>query len=92
MLLERSQYTQSHNTAHGEKPDDDRKNVLQSLGVLSNRAVYSDGSEKFEADVEIEDGADTDGAKEADKDCLLLFFDLPDVPVQSEDDGETAED
>ena len=65
---------------------------MQPLGIFSNRAVNSDGSEKLEADVEIEDGADTDGAKEADKGCLLLFFDLPDVPVQSEDDGETAED
>lgn len=71
----------SHNTAHCQKPDDNRKNVLQSFRVFSNPAIHSDGLKKLEADVEIKNGTDAYGAEKADKNCLLFLFYLPDFPM-----------
>lgn len=77
--------------AYGEEPDYDGKHILQSCRVLSNYTVNLDLVQELKTDIEIEDGADTNRAKESDKQSLALLLDLPYIPMQSEDYWHTTE-
>lgn len=82
----------TYDTADREEPYDDCEDRDQPCGILSDDPVDLYEAEEVETDVQIEHGADADGAEETHEERLLLFFDLPDLPVEGEDDGEAAEE
>lgn len=80
----------NHNTAHRQKPNHNHDRFPKALGIFADNAVDGDGLEKFERDVDVEDGGDADGAEETDENGLALLFDLGDEFVDGEDDWKTS--
>ena len=82
----------THYTANSKKPDHDRENILQLRSIFPDDTVNRDQVEELETYVKVEDSADSDRAEEANKQSLLLFFNLPDFPMQGEDNREPTEE
>ena len=94
---EKAEFTQRNteavddNGADDQEPDDHVHDFDQVRSVFSRLAVDFEFVQELDADIEVESGAYADGAKETNKECLSLLFDLMDLLVHSEDDGRAAE-
>lgn len=75
-----------------KEPNHDGEDILEPSCIFSDDAVDRDQLQELQTDVEIKNSADTDGTEKANKQSLLLFFYLPNLPVQGEDDWHTAEE
>lgn len=82
----------AYDAADGEKPDDDVHRVSENLGVFSLFSVHGDEREEVSADVQIEHRADTDRSEEAHECRLRFVFNLVDMLVQEEDDGNSTKE
>lgn len=81
-----------NNASYAKKPDNDIHNFHQIVCIGPYLAIYSNLSEKFQADVEIEDGAHTNWAKEPNIQSLSLVFDLMDVFAHGKYDGGSSKE
>lgn len=77
--------------ADHEEPDHDVHDFLQVRGVGALGAIFDgDFLQEVDADVEVEDGADADGPKEADEKRLAELLDLVNVLMHGHNYRETA--
>jgi hypothetical protein len=76
----------TYDTANAKEPNDDVHDLHKVCSIRSYFAIYLDLPQEVQADVQIEDGADSDGPEEAYIQCLSLLFNLMYVFVHSEDD------
>lgn len=78
--------------ADHHEPDDDHHDLSQSLCISSLAAIDRNLiAEKLEADVEIEDGANSNWAEKADESSLSPLFDLMNLLVAQGYEGRSAE-
>src|ERR1700712_3475424 len=66
-------------TADNEEPDYNHQDLAQSFGIISHLAVDCDVESKpLSRYIKVENGRDTNGPKESNKECLAPFFNLVD--------------
>lgn len=71
----------TYNGADAKEPDDHVHDLHQILCVLPHLTIHLDLPQKLQTHIQIEDGADSNRAKEADEKCLTLLFNLGNVLV-----------
>jgi hypothetical protein len=81
----------TYDTTNAEEPNDDVHDLHEVCSIRSYFTIYLDVPQKVQANVEIEDGADSNGPKEAYIQCLPLLVNLMYVLVHGEDDRWSTE-
>ena len=69
----------SHYAANSQEPNDHAEHIFQPLRIGSQYATFGDMPKELQTHVQIEDGADTNRAKEPNEQSLLLLLDLPNI-------------
>jgi hypothetical protein len=80
------------NAANGQEPNHHPHDLFKTDCIFPHLAVDPHLVQEIDADIEIENSRDTDGTEEAHKCSLLEFFNLADLLVHGEYDGDAAEE
>ena len=75
---------QTYDTADYLEPDHYHHDLAELRRIFALDSVDLDLFEELEADIEVEDGGNSNWAKETHEDGLSLLFDLVDQPMHSE--------
>ena len=81
----------SYNAANGQKPYYHGHDLCKSDSVLSYLTVYGDSTQELDADVQVKDCANADGAEVSNEESLASLRNVIDVQMHGKDLGYAPE-